>query len=730
MNIVGYSDHLSVSAGQRIRFMVSSEAPTYHAKIVRLLHTDDNPKGPGFKYSVLQTSIDGEYEGRHQAIYTGSYAIVPHHALLDCTEGFTLQAWIYPTTPQKGVQALLTKFSTSDRSGYGLVIDEDGSLALWLGAGDQLQKVRTGVALETARWYFVSASYDAATGAVCLTQKRQTRWPMDGAEATIRKTVRSGALGANQDDLLMAARRNFSTAGAPAIDHFNGKIDGPRLYDRALHEPDSAESDSAVAHWDFSLDIGSQQVSDSQPNGLHGRTVNLPTRAVTGHNWRGDEAHFKVVPAQYGAIHFHDDDLEDAGWDLAFEWSVPDDHPSGFYAAHLETPEAEDYVPFIVVAKTARTRIAFLAPTLTYQVYADQRFEDQIRESLDLRESENSTPQDQYMKDQKLLSCYDLHSDGSGVCYGSRLRPILNIRPLYRMPSRSLAAFYPRLLNADLHLLHWLDTKGFAYDVITDDELHHRGSELLEPYQVLITGTHPEYWTAQMLDGLESYQADGGRLMYLGGNGFYWITSFDPQRPHIVEVRRWRGSRAWEAAPGECYHSTTGEMGGLWRYRNRAPQKMVGVGFASQGGGRNRPYKRQPDSFDPRAAFIFEGIGAEEMIGDFPALVLEHGAAGFEIDRVDRALGTPDHALLLATADGFTDLYQVAIEDQLVSVPNTGGSQNSMVRSDMVYFDGPRGGAVFSVGSISWCSCLSYNGGDNNVSRITENVLRRFAERG
>jgi len=331
------------------------------------------------------------------------------------------------------------------------------------------------------------------------------------------------------------------------------------------------------------------------------------------------------------------------------------------------------------------------------------------------------------MQDQRLLSCYDLHSDGTGVCYSSRLRPILNFRPLYRMPSRSLAAFWPRLLNADLHLLDWLDARGFDYDVITDDELHREGSALLAPYQVVLSGTHPEYWTAQMLKGMESYQASGGRLMYLGGNGFYWIASFDPQRPHIAEVRRWRGSRAWEAAPGECYHSTTGEMGGLWRYRNRAPQKMVGIGFTSQGGGRNRPYKRQPDSFDPRAAFIFAGIGAEELIGDFPALVLEHGAGGFEIDRVDRALGTPDHVLLLASAEGFTDLYQVAIEDQLVSAPNTGGSQNSMVRSDMVYCAGPEGGAVFSVGSISWCSCLSYNGGDNNVARITENVLRHFA---
>ncbi len=721
MKIVGYSDRLSVSPGQSIRFMISSESPTYRAELVRLRHTDENPQGPGFKYDALQTSIDGEYPGRHQAIHTGSYAVVPHNPLLDCTEGFTLQAWIYPTTPQKGVQGLITKFSTGDEAGYGLVIDEDGSLALWLGAGNELLKVRTGVALETAQWYFVSASYDAATGAVRLTQKRQTHWPINGAEATVRETVRSGALGANQDDLVMAARRNVSTAWSPTTDHFNGKIDGPRLYDRALDELDSAEPDSAVAHWDFSLDIGSQRVSDTQANGLHGRAVNLPTRAVTGHDWHGNEADFKAAPSQYGAIHFHDDDLEDAGWDLAFEWEVPSDCPSGFYAAHLETADAEDYVPFIVVATKARARVAFLAPTLTYQIYANQRFIGRVRDY--------STPQDEYMNEQNLLSCYDLHSDGSGVCYGSRLRPIINLRPRYRLPSRSLAAFYPRHLNADLHLLHWLDTKGFDYDVITDDELHRRGTELLEPYQALVTGTHPEYWTAQMLDGLAVYQADGGRLVYLGGNGFYWITSFDPDRPHIVEVRRWRGTRAWEAAPGECYHSTTGEMGGLWRYRNRAPQKMVGIGFTAMGGGRNRPYRRQPDSFDPRVAFIFEGIGTDEMIGDFPALVFEHGAAGFETDRADRDLGTPDHAMVLATADGFTDHYHVAIEDELFCGRGTGGSQNARVRSDMVYFEGPKGGAVFSVGSITWCSCLSHNGGDNNVSRITENVLRRFAER-
>ena len=45
----------------------------------------------------------------------------------------------------------------------------------------------------------------------------------------------------------------------------------------------------------------------------------------------------------------------------------------------------------------------------------------------------------------------------------------------------------------------------------------------------------------------------------------------------------------------------------------------------------------------------------------------------------------------------------------------------------MVYFETPNDGAVFSVGSINWQGSLSHNDYDNNVSRITENVLREFA---
>ncbi len=96
-------------------------------------------------------------------------------------------------------------------------------------------------------------------------------------------------------------------------------------------------------------------------------------------------------------------------------------------------------------------------------------------------------------------------------------------------------------------------------------------------------------------------------------------------------------------------------------------------------------------------------------------------------DRTDAPLGTPHHALILAASSGHSDAYQHVIEEVLISDSRQGGTVNPKVRADMVYFEYPNGGAVFSTGSIAWCGALSQNNYDNNVSRITGNVLRRFA---
>jgi N,N-dimethylformamidase len=735
MNVVGYADRLSVAVGETIRFMVSCTEPTYRADLVRLIHGDPNPRGPGFKEEVVETVANREYPGRVQEIHTGSYVRVPSSPHCTPSAGFTLQAWIFPTTPRKGEQGLLTKWS-ADNQGYGLFLDANGALSVWLGGRDgQIERVASNAPLREREWYFVAASYDAHSGEVRLYQEPLRAWPQEQTHTQVRRTVDLRGLVDHPTPFLMAAHWSEGTGGdTVAGGHLNGKIDSPRLFARALSPDEIAAlrwgasphtfGAGLVAAWDFSADIVSSTVTDTAPHRLHGHTINMPTRAVTGYNWTGRETDYRHAPQEYGAIHFHDDDLDDARWQVDFALTIPAQLRSGVYSMRLRTSGGEDHIPFFVRPKKGApaARIVFLAPTNSYLAYANEQLKISYRLAPNQTTRGAHTPEDRYSEANGLVSLYDVHRDGSGVCYSSRLRPIMTLRPKYY--TRILGC--PHQLPADLHLIDWLEAQGYEYDVITDEDLHTEGLDLLAPYQVVLTGSHPEYWTASMLNALETYLHRGGRLMYLGGNGFYWVTSIDPTRPHVVEVRRWGGIRAWEAEPGERYHSTTGELGGLWRFRGKAPQRLVGVGFTAQGFDTNRPYRRQPDSLDARAAFIFAGIGREELIGDFPSLVLNHGAAGFELDRADPALGTPSHALVLASSFGHTDSYQHVVEEVLTSNSRQGGTVNPLVRADMVYFTYPNGGAVFSTGSIAWCGSLSFNNYDNNVARVTENVLQRF----
>lgn len=732
MNIMGYADRISVQPGETIRFMVSCSRPRYRADIVRLRHGDEDPRGPGFRETPIETSVPGEYPGRRQTWDRGSYVQAPDHPALRLPGSFTLQAWIYPTAPAKGAQGILTRWDEGAQKGYGLFLDEDGSLALWVGDGPgKVFKTRTGVALRSpqpfngsfheSNWYFVAAVFETSPGRVRLVQQPLKEWPGDESRAVAEVSTPLGSAGDGSVPLLISGYWAETPPDGLVAGHFNGKVENPRVFNRPLTheelealrrgEPGAVSSEGLTAAWDFALDIDTDRVSDTSPHALHGRAVNMPKRAVTGRNWRGREMNYRHAPAEYGALHFHDDALEDARWEADFEFRVPDGLKSGVYAARLRTEDGEDYVPFLVRPRkgAAASQIAFLLPTFTYLAYANIGNACEVCRRI-------SSP-----------GLYGRHSDGTGVFYSSFLRPILDMRP--RAITRWRAGGEtPRHFSADLYMIDWLEEKGFDYDVIGDGDLHAEGLDLLSRYNVVVTGSHPEYVTEAMLDALEAYLTQGGRLMYMGGNGFYWVTSVAPGKPHIIEVRKWGGTQSYAAAPGEYYHSTTGELGGLWRGRGRHPQKLVGIGFTAQGFDRNATYRRHEDSFKEAAGFIFEEVGESEEIGAFESLGMGYGAAGDELDRFEASLGSPPGTLVLATAADFSDAYQLVVEEVLQTGPGLGGGHPS-VRADMVYLKYPNFGAVFSAGSISWFGSLSANNYDNNVSRITENVLRRFASR-
>ena len=723
--ILGYADRFSVMNGETIGFKVSSELPgRYRAELLRLRCGDRG--GVGFKVLPVASAIAGSYEARRQTVAAGSYVEIGAVAAF-ATESVSLVALIWPTTPRKGRQAVLGTWDEAGSSGYGIEIDETGAAALVIGDGAREQSISAGVPLLERHWYVVAASLDAATGEAWVAQRPLQRYAREETFAAVTAThslrPTSGA----------GCRIAAWSEGGPAGGFFNGKIEAPHILARPLTAAErqaivatasAPELDAAtIARWDFAREIPSTRILDVSPNGRHGETVNLPTRAMKGAAWDGSEYNWVHKPEHYAAIHFHDDDLYDCGWATDFSFAVPKDRPSGLYCAHVTQDGHEDYIPFVVRPPkgTARAPLALLLPTASYWAYAN------THHGMELLEREQFVgtfatvePAALFVHEHPEYGCslYDRHSDGSGVCYSSRLRPILNMRPQGRLWQ----------LAADTHLIDWLDEKGFAYDVITEDDLEAEGADLLMRYRCIMTGTHPEYPSKRMIDAYAAYQAAGGRFMYMGGNGFYWRVSYHPTLPGVIEMRRAEdGIRTWLAEGGEYYHSFTGELGGMWRRMGHAPQSVAGSGMTAQGFDRSTYYERTPASFDPRAAFIFEGIGGTERIGDFGRI--GGGAAGSEVDRADPALGTPPHALVVATATDFSSAYHWMKEELTHTHSAITGETCPFVRADMVFYETPNGGAVFSTSSIAWAGALAHDGYANNVSRITENVVRRFLDK-
>ncbi len=460
-------------------------------------------------------------------------------------------------------------------------------------------------------------------------------------------------------------------------------------------------------------------------------------RGLTGYIWSSDDIVYHHAPHEYGAIHFHDDDIDDARWDESFSYQVPKKLKSGIYGARLriagkESPETEDYVPFFVRPPLgkATAKVCFIVPTNSYLAYSnDNLATNSVVAELLAGRVPIMQASDLYLNEHREygLSTYSCHSDGSGVCYSTRLRPILNMRPKYRhWLSPSLWQ-----LNADLHLTDWLEEKNIEYDIHTDEDLDREGVDLLNRYQVVLTGSHPEYSSENMLVAYESYQQAGGRWMYMGANGFYWVSQYHPDNSNITEVRKGEaGTRAWTANPGEYNNAFDGKYGGMWRARGRMPTKVCGLTFTAYGFDVSTYYRREPDSNRKECAWMFKGIGADEVIGDFG--LVGGGAAGLEIDRYDLEFGTPHEAFLLARSEGHTDLMMQVNEEIHFTVRGYygGGDENPMVRADMIYYKTPNNGALFAPGSLAWCGSLSHNNYKNNVSKLMENVIRGFMKSG
>lgn len=477
---------------------------------------EDVPDGP-----------HGEGIGRYQASYPGSYAIVNSwmaHPLLREANGlevsFVASPWML-SAPY--FQSMVSTLDVPSKSGFLVGLGTNNALEVWIGNGSAIEVVMVPFQVRQAKWHAIVVTIDGQ--AVRVTTEHKVQGLEKAPELfSFDARLEMKPLLQSPTPLFFAATEAASpTVQAPMPTHFfNGRLEAPNI--KAL-----GKNTWTVAKYDFSVDISSDMIYDISGSGLHGSLINHPTRAVRGHDWdvKSIGTDWTTAKYGYGAIHFHDDDLDDAAWATDLQFTVPSHLRSGVYGIEVQDTDSslKEIVPFFVRPKGRRpqAKAAFIFSTFTYLAYANEHMYDDTKsthisfpEGVQLLSSKNY---ERMLRRTDLgLAIYDLHSDGSGVVYSSAKRPILNMRPDYV----HWGFERPREFSADLLMVGFLERLfGDGYDILTDHDLHLRGSSALIGYDCVIAGSHPEYPSLESLNAYEDFAKRGGNIMYTGGNGFY-----------------------------------------------------------------------------------------------------------------------------------------------------------------------------------------------------------------
>src|SRR6218665_564734 len=96
---LGYPDTLTVRAGERIRFHLSSHLPEVDAGFVRLRCADADATGPGLKYQELVSPLDGVHACQWPEVPCGSSMSVPADSRLAPAGGVSFRCPIFPPPP-------------------------------------------------------------------------------------------------------------------------------------------------------------------------------------------------------------------------------------------------------------------------------------------------------------------------------------------------------------------------------------------------------------------------------------------------------------------------------------------------------------------------------------------------------------------------------------------------------------------------------------------------------
>ena len=190
LTITGYSDRISVRPGETIKFMVNCEHPTYQADIVRLICADATPSGPGFKEKLGPHAREQAAQGTPAGDPRGLLRAGGEPAAAGAARQLHRPGDDLADHARQGRAGDRDQVGSARRTGFALMIDDAGSVALRLGMADgTVETVSVGKPLLERHWYLAAASYDAGTGRVTVHQEPLLPYARVNDGGTAKRTL-------------------------------------------------------------------------------------------------------------------------------------------------------------------------------------------------------------------------------------------------------------------------------------------------------------------------------------------------------------------------------------------------------------------------------------------------------------------------------------------------------------------------------------------------------------
>ncbi|NNE92578.1 MAG: hypothetical protein HKN23_13105, partial [Verrucomicrobiales bacterium] len=379
------------------------------------------------------------------------------------------------------------------------------------------------------------------------------------------------------------------------------------------------------------------------------------------------------------------------GWPVGFKLKIPEDWQTGYYTVTMRikdrggkytqwnTRTAESSLYFVLRPKVpgANSKILLQLATNTYNAY---------------------------------------NNWGGGSLYGFHGRANLQGHEVsFHRPQRSLFSRW------ELDFVKWAESNGYALDFCANQDLQFM-PKIVEPYRLILSVGHDEYWSAEMRDTAEQFIADGGNMAFFSGNTCCWQVRWQEKTQSLLCWKQWFNQDPFYAGTPEDKR----RMATLWSHHliGRPENELTGVGFLHGG------YHRSHGHFmDGTGAFkvhrpdhwILEGTDLKrgDEFGGKDTIV------GYECDGCEiewreglpfptHKDGTPKTFEILATCPAQWAAGDAFWYEKWPGKDHQGNAVLGMWASE-------KSGTVVTTGTTDWAHGLK--GKDPAVVRITKNVL-------